>query len=320
MSKASKNAPPEPPKPEEKPPEPTFWDGVRAQFRPRLLVGLAALVCATVFGRQWIRNLPDLSQRAEYRITAADVQVSAPPRWVPENFVPQALETAGLPREMSLLDESLVKDVAGAFRNHPWVSEVVRVKKSAADGVVVELKYRQPVAMVEVPEGFYPIDAKGILLPPADLSAADARRFPLIQNVMSRPAGPAGANWGDPSVLGAARLAALLQEPVGGNDAPWKRFRLMTIRLGRSSSTRPTLEDTVLELATAGGSRIIWGRPPGTGHPGELTVEQKLGRLDRYVADYGGFDQPHGPYEIDIRHWQEISRRSLAGAGTRARH
>jgi len=29
----------------------------------------------------------------------------------------------------------------------------------------------------------------------------------------------------------------------------------------------------------------------------------------KYVTDFGGFDRPHGPYEIDIRHWQEISRK-----------
>ncbi len=36
----------------------------------------------------------------------------------------------------------------------------------------------------------------------------------------------------------------------------------------------------------------MWGRPPGTTHPGELSVDQKVGRLQKYVRDYGGFDQP----------------------------
>lgn len=312
---------PEPIPPDPQPSPPTTALGLlRPLFRPGLLICLAIGVCVCAFGRKWLGMLPDLSKRDEYRITAADVQVTPPPRWVPENFVSQALESGGLPREMSLLDDTLVRRVAESFRRHPWVADVVLVKKSAADGVAVELKYRQPVAMVAVPEGFYPVDAQGILLPPGDLSAADARRFPLIQNVTSRPAGSAGANWGDPAVLGAAKLAAVLQESPSGRDAGWKRFQLAAIRLGRSSGSATSLDDTILELATEGGSRIIWGRPPGTGHPGELTVEQKIGRLDRYVHDYGGFDQPHGPYEIDIRHWQEISRRSLASGDRRSRH
>ena len=69
------------------------------------------------------------------------------------------------------------------------------------------------------------------------------------------------------------------------------------------------IDDLQFELLTRNGSRILWGRAPGTNHPGELTVEQKIGRLKKYQSDFGGFDQPHGPYEIDIRHWREISRR-----------
>jgi hypothetical protein len=60
-----------------------------------------------------------------------------------------------------------------------------------------------------------------------------------------------------------------------------------------------------------GGSHIIWGHAPGTGHPGELSTKQKIGRLDEYVKRFGGFDRPHGPYRIDIRHWRDISRTPL---------
>ena len=75
-------------------------------------------------------------------------------------------------------------------------------------------------------------------------------------------------------------------------------------------STDPT--DILLELTGIGGSRIVWGRAPGSDHPGELEPTQKIRRLEKYLADYGDYGQPHGPYEIDIRHWQEITRRPLA--------
>jgi hypothetical protein len=57
---------------------------------------------------------------------------------------------------------------------------------------------------------------------------------------------------------------------------------------------------------------VVWGRPPGNDHPGELEATQKIRRLEKYLADYGDYGQPNGPYEIDIRHWQEITRRPLA--------
>jgi hypothetical protein len=65
-------------------------------------------------------------------------------------------------------------------------------------------------------------------------------------------------------------------------------------------------------LLTSGGSRIYWGRGPQAQYPGEIPASQKLARLERYLAQFGSFDQPQGPYEIDIRHWQEISRKQLA--------
>ena len=50
---------------------------------------------------------------------------------------------------------------------------------------------------------------------------------------------------------------------------------------------------------------------PGKHYPGELTGEQKLGRVQKYLAEFASFERPAGPYEIDIRHWEEISRRPL---------
>ena len=75
------------------------------------------------------------------------------------------------------------------------------------------------------------------------------------------------------------------------------------------SATDPN--DIPLELLAMGGSKIVWGRPPGNDHPGELEATQKIRRLEKYLADFGDYGKPSGPYEIDIRHWQEISRRPL---------
>jgi hypothetical protein len=192
------------------------------------------------------------------------------------------------------------------------VAEVISVRKSIRPSrlagparLEVELSYRQPVAMVEVKLGMYPVDALGTLLPPADFSVADTKRYPVIRNVSSTPQGPAGTHWGDECVVAAARLAAIL-------GPHWKRFDLEAIRAPRREQAKVEPDDLVFELATQGGSTILWGRAPGTDHPGELSPEQKIGRLEKYLADFGSFDQPHGPYEIDIRHWQEISRRPLA--------
>ncbi|MEX0701064.1 MAG: hypothetical protein WD069_03125 [Planctomycetales bacterium] len=282
----------------------------RFLFRPGVLV-IAALLAAGWFVAPMIRRaLPRLDERAEYRVRTAEIQVTELPRWVPPDFVAQATRQAGLPEEMSLLDDRLARDVAEAFRLHPWVRNVVRVEKKYPARVVVELEYREPVAMVQVSRGMYPVDADGVLLPPADFSVADTNRYPTLAEVKSTPQGPAGSSWGDPVVIGGAKLAAVLLPD-------WRELGLTAIRATHSASAK--LDDITYELVTRGGSRIVWGRPPQSDHPGELTPEQKLGRLKDYRERFGDFDAPDGPYEIDIRHWQQISRRPLAEGSSNER-
>ena len=316
MPKTKTAPPPPPPAPEPPPPPEKASFPTRARrllFRPRVLLFFAALVSSTLAVPLLIQSLPDLRERDEFRVQIDAIEVTPPPPWIPVDLIERVIETTEFGTELSLLDESLPRNLYEAFRRDPWVAQVVRVRKVPPNRVDVELVYRRPVAMVEVAEGLYPVDPNGTLLPPADFSAADASEFPLIRNVTSKPQGPAGTNWGDVAILGAARLAeALLQAPPR-KPSHWERLGLVAIRVPDATASTG-IEDLCFELLASGGSRIIWGRAPGSTHPGELTVEQKIGRLEKYVADFGGFDRPHGPYEIDIRHWQEISRRPLTAA------
>ncbi|MCC7420867.1 MAG: hypothetical protein IT428_11325 [Planctomycetaceae bacterium] len=313
-----KTAPPPPPPASDPepapPPPPPAW---RAFFHPRTLAAAAFFVTIVVFGPRAWRALPDLNERAEYRLKLDAIEVTPPPRWLPADFVPIAMKDAGFPRDVSLLDDQLVNKTADAFRKHPWVAQVVRVEKTRTNGLKVELTYRQPVAVVEVTDGLYPVDRNGILLPPADLAPAEAVRFPRILNVTTRPQGPAGTEWGDLNVIGAARLASVLLENKHEGEPAWRRFDFAAIRVPRIRAAKPSIDDVGLEVITTAGSRIVWGRPPGSSHPGELSVDQKVGRLQKYVRDYGGFDRPHGPYLIDITHWQEISRSVIATGSQR---
>ena len=274
-------------------------------FQPAMLfrASLVAGVCAL-----WpyvAQKLPSLEGRPEYQISFTEIQVNPLPKHpVPQNLVEQVAEQSGVPSKVSLLSESLTSDIAAAFRRHPWVAKVVRVQKSFPAAVTVELEYRQPVLMAQVQGGRIPVDIHGVLLPTADFSASDSNRFPLIQYTGTKPKIRPGTIWNEPNILAAARLANLLGEK-------WKPLKLEAIVVPQLAepSTDPT--EILLELTGIGGSRIMWGRAPGSDHPGELEPTQKIRRLEKYLADYGDYGQPHGPYEIDIRHWQEITRRPL---------
>jgi hypothetical protein len=277
----------------------------RQLYRPVILATAALVVMAGVFLPRLASLLPDLSQRDEYILAAADIEITQPPHWVPHNLVVQVVENANLPAKLSLLDNNLVVEIAEAFQLNPWVEEVVSVSKTFPAKVIVVLNYRRPVAMVEVRQGQYPIDNHGVLLPPQDFSVADTRAYPLVTGVVSTPQGPAGTDWGDKAVAGAAELAAEL-------SPHWKKFGLMSIVAPRTVEGHDKIDEGVYVLLANGGSRIVWGHAPGTNHPGELSTKQKIGRLEEYVTKFGGFDRPQGPYQIDIRHWRDISRTPLS--------
>lgn len=274
-------------------------------FRPAMLFRMSLVAGAFALWPYAAQRLPSLQKRTEYQLSFSQIQISPlPARPVPENLLEQVGKQTDVPHEFSVLDDHLTAELADAFSQHPWVANVVRVRKSFPASVVVELEYRQPVAMVQIPGGRVPIDIDGIILPSTDFSTSDLQRYPLIRNVSSKPASRPGSAWQDPSLIAAARLAKLL-------GSKWSSLKLEAIVVPATATAKTNVNDVPLELIGEGGSKIIWGRTPDTDHPGELEPAQKIRRLEKYLADFGNYGQPKGPYEIDIRHWQEISRRPL---------
>lgn len=258
------------------------------------------------------RRMPKLNDRPEYRVGVDQISVSTPPQWIPPDLAKQVFLRAGLEGNQSLLDETLSERVAAAFYTHPWVQEVRSVRKTYPARIHVDVVYREPVAMVKGVDGYYPIDRHSILLPARDFSDADIERYPVIERVASVPMGKLGESWGDPAVSGAAELAAALHAKRDGKDSWWNALELTAILMPRRVALIENADDLEYELRTKGGSEILWGRGPNSRHPGELAVAQKLQRLGEYLRDYGGFDDAHGPYQIDIRPWQGIDRGILA--------
>jgi len=285
------------------------WQRVlKIVFQPKPLMVAAGIVCAIIFWPALEQKLPDLNQNPEYRLTARDIQINKPPHWVPHNLIEDAIERVGFPEEMSLLDKDLTLNVAKLFAQHPWVAEVKEVRKESFPArLLVTLEYRRPVAMVEKRTGLYPVDAAGVLLPREDFSLSASVDYPAIAGVRSSPPSVQGEVWNDPLVVGAARIAAVMQ-------ANWKQFDLKAVVVPSRTSEEISLRETEFSLLTTSGTIILWGYAPGFEEKNSLSVTQKIDRLKTYLADYGSFDAPAGPYEIDIRHWQQISRKQIPAA------
>ena len=161
--------------------------------------------------------------------------------------------------------------------------------------MVVELVYRRPVAMVEVPNGLLPVDADGVLLPTDDFSPLDALGYLRIGEIKTSPSGQIGTRWGDTHVTGAAQIAAFL---VGD----WQKLKLyQVVPAARQTDATGTETDTY-ELYTPQRTRIDWGRPPGAEGGTEAKAAKKLERLRAYAAEHGGsLEDPTTPQRLDVR-------------------
>lgn len=275
-------------------------------FQPRLLLWGALAGAALVLAPVVSRTMPDLSKRAEYRLRTRDMQIPDLPRWVPISFLDQVIESADLPDEVSVLKPDLAAQLAAAFEAHPWVQKPVTVRVSVPARVEVSFDYREPVAMVSISDGYYPVDADGILLPPGDFPPSDIDLYPKVTGMTTPPLAGVGESWGDERVTAAARLAVVL-------FPYWNEWQLRSVEVPARATAEVVYEELRFVVNTEGGSRIIWGRAPGNDHPLEVTDEQKIGRLKSFLSKARSFD---GPWEININHLRVITVNPLEGRDT----
>ena len=216
----------------------------------RALLMIAALVLGFVAGAYvlWHRVADHVLSNPDYVLTAERIRLSPAPAWITTDIRAEVVRDASLDRPISILDPNVVERVAKAFALHPWVGHVQQVSKHHPARVDVVLIYREPVAMVEVPGGLYPVDIQGTVLPSADFTAQQASQYPRLAGVDTIPVGPVGTYWGDARVRGGAAVASALREA-------WSELRLARIVPSSTSNTG------TFELLTSGQIRILWATP-----------------------------------------------------------
>jgi hypothetical protein len=182
------------------------------------------------FTKERIRSQP------QYQLSADKITVSpSPPDWIPEGFIDNVLQSAGLDQPGMLLDPTLPQKLRDAFTASPWVEKVERVDL-VHPGAKIDISFRVPVALVKVQQKIFPVDRLGFVLPSEYLtylteSVSDKRSEILhIEGIQSTPLGSAGTPWGDPLVHSAAQLAGELADiavplklkKISGTTAEWK--------------------------------------------------------------------------------------------------
>ncbi len=266
----------------------------------------AALLVALLFGAWylvWLKVSDRVLSSEEYVVGPRDVEITPLPEWIHTDVRSDAFRNASLGGPLSIMDDQLTERIANAFSLNPWVAKVVQVRKRPPARVKVELVYRRPVCMVQLHGDLLPVDVHGDLLPVDvhgvllpygndDFSSIEKSYYPRLVGIDTVPVGTVGECWGDARVVGGAEIAAALGEV-------WDELNLQQIVPSAPLTTGVAKEPTYT-LVTRGGTRILWGRAPGTDAPGELPAADKVARLRKYTEQHGTLEGVSGPQELDL--------------------
>lgn len=268
---------PEPPPP----PPPTGLSAFVGEHRAGLAAITVAVLAVAAGWLLWSRYGERARADRASILLPEDVELLGVGEWVQIDLRGEALRDASLDRGVPLDDPELARRLARAFDIHPWVREVVRVSLRHPAGATVEVRCREPVAMVGVPGGLLAVDAEGIVLPSDGFTADAAARYPKVAGIVSGPRGAAGFPWGDPLVEEAAALAAVI-------GPEWRSLDLVACRPVAG------VEPRAWELVGDGDLVIRFGSAPGHEQPGEPTAALKVARLRSLAAG----DRPAGPIDL----------------------
>lgn len=212
-----------------------------------------------------------------YSLELNQVALTPQPDYIQTEVAKWVFDATDL-KSLSLMDVQATAQIANAFATSPWVENVLRVQKTSDGRVDIQVIYRRPVAMVEVisdhPEveglSYFPVDAKGTLLPTEDFSQANTKEYIHLVIKDSYPISDTGSSYGDTRVSDAAGLAGILH-PL--------RDRLPISEISVVPRAPHEEGPVTLVLKFANERSVVWGRAPGKELAGEPSAKEKLQTL-----------------------------------------
>ncbi len=330
-SKASSARAPRPVKPKRgtparkpKPKQPSrlgiWWRDLEPDRRRRIKVRGGWCVAALVMVLAGMLALRAADRRIRGQLTAIptrsfSVEFTERPQWMPDRLA-NGIARSVVPPDANYFDEQLARNVRRRAQANPWVAQVRLVRKEwirrpDEARLTLDVKFRKPVARLNVAGRYVYVDAQGVRLPTEDVPSYEAdircsdgqvRRFwftsryeapagvtlrrihyPEIHGA-DAPAPPEGVAWGSASHMDAIGPAA--QASVsGGRDV------LDALRLIALLKDRPWRDEITVVDVRNHGERISRTEP-------ELRMYASRGPEGVTDIRFGGFPQPGGDYVV----------------------
>jgi hypothetical protein len=248
---------------------PSVWRQIAAR---RVGLGAVGVVLAAVGAAAFVwPRVADRVARSDDVVLLPDaIELRGQAPWVKADIRAEALRDASLESGLPLHDPELANRLARAFDMHPWVRQVVKVELRHPASAFVEVRCREPAAMVGVDGGLLAVDSEGVVLPSADFTADSAAVYPRLAGIESSPQGPEGARWGDPTVEEGAALAQAIRPE-------WSKLGLIECRAVSTATAEGPRR--VWELVGADGRIRVFGAAPGRESGDEPSAAAKIARL-----------------------------------------
>jgi hypothetical protein len=264
-------------------------------FLFRLLKGAGVAVitiaigCGIYYGMGLLGE--DVRRSPSYQVSAESLRLVKGPSWMTSDILNE-LDVMKLdpdfPGHFSLLDEGILERIATAYRQCPWVESVEKIVKhdprvnADVPPLEVFLKFRRPIAFVEIRDGYCLVDDKGVRLPGAYSEPHLGATPLLVITGVTTPPPAVAQRWADAGLLAGARVAEAL-------EVKREAFHLASVDVSNMDGRRNP-RDTEISLLTQNGTLIKWGKAPTPDAAllQEMTPEEKVAYLDYVYKKLNG--------------------------------
>jgi hypothetical protein len=272
---------------------------------------LAAAIVGGVLGSLEVEKR--LRRDDRFHLETWQIQTGELPAWVTDDIRTEieSLRLVGTDGPLSLFAPGVLTRVQSALENSPWIKSVtdmqVRYPTFEQPGaLVLEMRLRKPVALIEQHGAYYLADAEATRLgAPYGTPPVEWFGVPAITGFDSSGAAPEpGKRWESRDVLQGVEVARVLAESGVLNDFPDQLIE--TIDLSNLHGRISPRESEI--VLWRGRQRLAWGRSPISVGPRTVSVPQLVANL-RHVLE-----RPEAYAHLSVIH---LHRRPEALTGVR---